>query len=74
MIGLHLPASTGSHLNPTSQAPAAQVDELVAGAAAQLPGAERALCTRRSLYHVLLALEGDRDALMLDGEDVRFCV
>ena len=34
----------------------------------------RALCTRRSLYHVLLALEGDRDALMLDGEDVRFCV
>lgn len=54
--------------------PAAQVDELVAGAGAQLPGAERALCTRRSLYHVLLALEEDRDALMLDGEDVRFCV
>ncbi len=53
---------------------AAQIDELVAGAAAQLPGAERALCTRRSLYHVLLALEEDSNALMLDGEDIRFCV
>jgi hypothetical protein len=53
---------------------AAQVDALVAGVAAQLPGGARALCTRRALRHVLLALQAERDALLLDGDDVFFCV
>ena len=51
---------------------AAQVDALVEGVAAQLPGMQRALCTRRTLRHVLLALQEERDALVVDGDDVYF--
>ena len=47
-------------------------DALVEGVAAQLPGMQRALCTRRTLRHVLLALQEERDALVVDGDDVYF--
>ncbi len=50
------------------------MDALVAGVAAQLPGGARALCTRRALRHVLLALQAERDALLLDGDHVVFCI
>ena len=48
------------------------MDALVEGVAAQLPGMQRALCTRRTLRHVLLALQEERDALVVDGDDVYF--
>ncbi|KAK9831351.1 hypothetical protein WJX81_004658 [Elliptochloris bilobata] len=50
-----------------------KVDALMAGVAAQLPHEARVLCTRRSLRHVLLALQEERNALTLDGDDVYFC-
>lgn len=64
----------GYPANDPPRGAAAQVDALVAGVAAQLPGGARALCTRRALRHVLLALQAERDALLLDGDDVVFCI
>lgn len=57
---------------PEGRGGTAQVDALVEGVAAQLPGMQRALCTRRTLRHVLLALQEERDALVVDGDDVYF--
>ena len=64
--------AAGSPCVPEGCKGTAQVDALVEGVATQLPGTHRALCTRRALRHVLLALQEELDALMVDGDDVYF--